>query len=140
MGRYKIKTQPLSITGSWLRASELKKKFFVYTQQDVIPCPGLMVQPCLNPSLTINNHVPHNCAVRVARDSRSVLPFPSSPLLRRIIHLQKLSKLTDKQMDKVRGIFHLKLKPFHFQIKRYYLYDTNYPMDNPSQTCDPSLV
>ena len=43
-------------------------------------------------------------------------------------------------MDKVTGIVHLKLKPFHFQIKRYYLYDANYPMDNPSQTYNPSLV
>ena len=43
-------------------------------------------------------------------------------------------------MDKVRRIVHPKLKPFHFQIKRYYLYDANYPMDNPSQTYNPSVV
>ena len=43
-------------------------------------------------------------------------------------------------MDKVRRIVHPKLKPFHFQIKTYYLYDANYPMDNPSQTYNPSLV
>ena len=43
-------------------------------------------------------------------------------------------------MDKVRRIVHPKLKPFHFQIKRYYLYDANYPMDNPPQTYSPSVV
>ena len=43
-------------------------------------------------------------------------------------------------MDKVRQIVHPKLKPFHFQVKRYYLYDANYPMDNPPQTYNPSLV
>ena len=53
---------------------------------------------------------------------------------RRIIHVQNLSKLTEKQMDKVRRIVHLKLRPFHFQIKTYYL------SDNPSQTDNPSLV
>ena len=37
-------------------------------------------------------------------------------------------------MDKVRRIVHPKLKPFHFQIKRYYLCDANYPMDTPPQT------
>ena len=30
-------------------------------------------------------------------------------------------------MDKVRRIVHPKLKPFHFQIKTYYLSDANYP-------------
>ena len=53
---------------------------------------------------------------------------------RRIIQVQNLSKLTEKQMDKVRRIVHLKLRPFHFQIKTYYL------SDNPSQTDNPSLV
>ena len=96
-----------------------------------------MVQPCLNP---INNHVTYKCAVRVERGSRSIHPLPLLPELRRIIHLQNLSQVTDKQMDKVRRIVHPKLKPFHFQIKRYYLYDANYPMDNPSQTYNPSLV
>ena len=33
--------------------------------------------------------------------------------LRRIIHLQNPSKLTDDQMDKVRRIVQQKLKPFH---------------------------
>ena len=124
MSRCKIQAQRLSIAGSRLRASELRQRFFVHTQQDVILCPGLMVQPCLHTSLPINNHVTYNCAAGVARDSRSVLPFPSSPLLRRIIHLQNLSKLTDKHMDKVRRTVHAKLKPFNFQIiilQTYYL-------------------
>ena len=59
---------------------------------------------------------------------------------RRIIHLQNPSKLTDKQMDKVRGIVHPKLEPCHFQIMTYYLSDVNYLTDNPSQTNNPSLV
>ena len=124
MSRCKIQAQHLSIADSWLRASELKQRFFVHTQQDVIPCPGLMVQPCLNTSLAINNHVTYNCLTRVARGSRSIIPLPPSPVLRQIIHLQNLSKLTDKQMDKVRRTVHPKLKPFNFQIiiqKTYYL-------------------
>ena len=124
MSRCKIQAQRLSIAGSRLRASELKQRFFVHTQQDIILCPGLMVQPCLNLRLPINNHVPHNCAAGVARGSRSILPLPPSPVLRRIIHLQNLSKLTDKHMDKVRRIVHPKLKPFNFQLliqKTYYL-------------------
>ena len=52
--------------------------------------------------------------------------------LRRIIHLQNPSKLTEKQMDKVRRIVHPKLRPFHVQIKTYYLSDANYPTDNLS--------
>ena len=52
--------------------------------------------------------------------------------LRRIIHLQNPSKLTEKQMDEVRRIVHPKLRPFHFQIKTYYLSDVNYTTDNPS--------
>ena len=63
------------------------KIFFVQTQQDVIPCPGRMVHLCLNTSLTINNHMSYNCAAGVARGSRSILPLPPSPVLRRIIHL-----------------------------------------------------
>ena len=59
---------------------------------------------------------------------------------RRIIHLQSRSKLTEKQMDKVRRIIHPKFRPFHFQIKTYYLSAANYPTDNPSQTDNPSLV
>ena len=37
-----------------------------------------MVQPCLDPSLPINNHVTSNCTAREARGSRSTLhpPFP----------------------------------------------------------------
>ena len=64
-GRCKIQAQGVSIAGSWLRASELKRRFFVHTQQGVIPCPGLMVQLCLNTSLPINNHVSYNCAAVV---------------------------------------------------------------------------
>ena len=73
MGRCKIQAQRLNIAGSWLRASGLKRRFFVHTKEHVIPCPGLMVQQCLNP---INNHMTYNCAVRVARGSRSILPLP----------------------------------------------------------------
>ena len=72
----KIKAQRLSIVGSRMRASELKQRFFVHTQQDVILCPGLMVQPCLNTSLPINNHVTYNCTAGVARGSRCILPLP----------------------------------------------------------------
>ena len=124
MSRCKIQAQRLSIAGSRLRASELKQRFFVHTQQDVILCPGLMVQPCLNTSPPINNHATYNCAAGVARGSRSILPLPPSPVLRRIIDLQNLSKLRDKQMDEVRRTVHPKLKPFNFQIiiqKTYYL-------------------
>ena len=99
-----------------------------------------MAQPCSNPSLPINNHVPGNWVVRVASGSRSILPLPLLPVLRWIIHLQNRSKLTDKQLDKVRRIVHPKLKPSHFQIKTYYLFDAYYPMDNPSQTYSPSVV
>ena len=124
MSRCKIQAQRLSIAGSRMRASELKQRFFVHTQQDVILCPGLMVQPRLNTSLPIKNHVTHNCAAGGARGSRSILPSPSSPVLRRIIHVQNRSKLTDKHMDKVRWVVDQKLKPFNFQLliqKTYYL-------------------
>ena len=59
------------------------------------------------------------------------------------------SKLTDKHMDKDRRIVHPKLKPFNSQLliqktcylkNTYYLYDENYPLDNPPQTYNPSLV
>ena len=59
-------------------------------------------------------------------------------ILKFFINLYKLewqwpfSKLTDEQMDKVRRIVHQKLKPFHFQMKSYYLYGANYPTDDPS--------
>ena len=111
MSRCKIQAQRLSIAGSRLRASELKQRFFVHTQQDVILCPRLMVQSCLHTSLPINNHVTYNCAAQqllaagVALGSSSILPLPSSPLLRRIIHLQNLSKLRDKQITKSGGLF-----------------------------------
>ena len=42
------------------------------------------------------------------------------------------SKLTEKPMDKVRRIVHPKLRPFHFQIKTYYLSDANYPTEGSS--------
>ena len=80
MSRCKIQAQRLSIAGSWLRASELKQTFFVHSQQDVIPCPGLMIQPCLNQRLPINNHVTYNCAVGEVRGSRSILPLRPSPI------------------------------------------------------------
>ena len=41
-------------------------------------------------------------------------------------------KIDGKQMNKVRRIVHPKLRPFHFQIKTYYLSDANYPTDNRS--------
>ena len=44
----------------------------------------------------------------------------------------KSVKIDGKLMDKVRRIVHPKLRPFHFQIKTYYLWDANYPTDNPS--------
>ena len=72
MSRCKIQAQRLSIAGSRMRASELKQRFFVHTQQDVILCPGLMVQPFLNTSLPIKNHVTYNCAAGGARGSRSI--------------------------------------------------------------------
>ena len=50
------------------------------------------------------------------------------------------SNCPSKLVDKVRRIVHSKLKPFHFQIKTYYLSDANYQTDNPSHTNDPSLV
>ena len=46
------------------------------------------------------------------------------------------SKLTGK----VRRIVHSKLKLFQFQIKKYYLSDTNHQTDNPSHTSNTSLV
>ena len=36
-----------------------------------------------------------------------------------------------KQMAKVRRIVHPNQRPFHFQIKMYYLSEANYPTDNP---------
>ena len=42
------------------------------------------------------------------------------------------SNCPPKLADKVRQIVHSKLKPFHFQIKTYYLSDANYQTDNPS--------
>jgi len=56
------------------------------------------------------------------------------------VSVQNLSKLTDKQMHKVKRIAYPKLKLFHFQIETYYLSDTNYPTDKQSQTDNPSLA
>ena len=61
----------------------------------------------------------------VHRLSQTDNPYPNCP-----------SKLTDK----VRWIVHSKLKPFHFQIKTYYLSDANHQTDNLSHTNNPSLV
>ena len=116
MSRCKIQAKRLSIATSRLRASELKQRFFLLTQQDVILCPGLMVQLFLNTSLPINNHVTYNCAAGGARGSRSIHPLSPSPVLRRTIHLQNRSKLTDNYMNKVRLIVHPKSKPFNFQL------------------------
>ena len=52
----------------------------------------------------------------------------------------KSVKTDGKQMDKVRRIIHEIFRPFHFQIKTYYLSGANYPTDNPSQTDNPSLM
>ena len=54
--------------------------------------------------------------------------------------LQNPSKLKEKQIDKVRWIVHLKLRPFHFQIKTHHPSEANHSTDNPSQTDNPSLV
>ena len=56
------------------------------------------------------------------------------------LSLQNPSKLKEKQMDKVRRIVHLKLRPLHFQIKTHYPSDANYPTEFASQTNNPSLV
>ena len=49
--------------------------------------------------------------------------------------------LKSEQINKVRQIVHPKLRPFHFQLKTYYLSDANCPTDNPSQAKNnPSLV
>ena len=83
----------------------------------------------------------------------TVAPPPQTPLLtifsegrgrlytgylERILHLQTVRQ----NWWIVRRIVHLKLKPFHFQIKTYYLpaSDANYQTDNLSHTNDPSLV
>ena len=50
------------------------------------------------------------------------------------------SNCPSKLTDKVRRMIHSKLKPFHFQIKTYYLSDANYETDNPSLMNNPSLV
>lgn len=42
-----------------------------------------------------------------------------------------MEKQMEKQMDEVRRIVLPKFKPFHFQIKTYYLSDANYPTHNP---------
>ena len=50
------------------------------------------------------------------------------------------SNCPSKLAGKVRRMVHSKLKPFHFQIKTYYLSDANYQTDNPSVMNNPSLV
>ena len=50
------------------------------------------------------------------------------------------SNCPSKLADKVMRIVHSKLKPFHFQIKTYYLSDANYQTHNPFHTNDPCLV
>ena len=50
------------------------------------------------------------------------------------------SNCPSKLTDKVRWMIHSKLKPFHFQIKTYYLSDANYETDNSSLMNNPSLV
>ena len=50
------------------------------------------------------------------------------------------SNCPSKLTDKVRRMIHSRLKPFHFQIKTYYLSDANYETDNPSLMNNPSLV
>ena len=58
-------------------------------------------------------------------------------------YLQRIipsSNCPSKLKDKVRRIFHAKLKLFNFQIKMYYLSDANHQTDNPSHTNNPSLV
>ena len=68
--------------------------------------------------------------------SLSRMPFPFSMAvftLEMDDSSSKSDKIDGKQMDKVRRIVHLNVRPFHFQIKTYYLSDANYPTDNPSQ-------
>ena len=50
------------------------------------------------------------------------------------------SNCPSKLKDKVRRIVYAKLKLFHFQIKTYYLSDSNHQTDNQSHTNNPSLV
>ena len=75
-------------------------------------------------------------ALSVQTDDASIRPLSHLRRfirLRRIIHLQNPSKLTEKQLDKVRWIVHSKLKPFYiFKLRRINLSDTNYLADNPS--------
>ena len=44
----------------------------------------------------------------------------------------KSVKIDGKLMDVVRRVAHPKLRPFHYQIKTYFLFDANYATDNPS--------
>ena len=50
------------------------------------------------------------------------------------------SNCHSRLINNVKRIVHSKLKPFHFQIKTYYLSDANYQTDNPSHTNNRSLV
>ena len=55
-------------------------------------------------------------------------PLYGHLLLRTVNTSSKSVKTDGKHMDKVRRIVHAKLRPFHFQIKTYYLSDANNPI------------
>ena len=57
--------------------------------------------------------------------------------LERIIHLQTVRQNWRIKSDR---LFRSKLKPFHFQIKTYYLSGANYQTDNPSHMNDLFLL
>ena len=78
--------------------------------------------------------LPYNTPFQFCSEGRGQL---YTGYLEWIIHLQTVRQ---NWQDKVRRIVHSKLQPFHFQIKTYYLSDTNYQTDNPSHANDPSLV
>ena len=88
-----------------------KHKQFKSNHRYTLNFSGEILTPLQIMILTLNSHWPFSHKRRSIR-------------LRRIIHLQYPSKLTEKQMDKVRWIFHPKLRPFHFQIKTYQGYPT----------------
>ena len=82
----------------------------------------------------------------------TVAPSPQTTLLRFFLrgggglytgYLERLfpsGNCPSKLTGKVRRIVHSKLKLFQFQIKKYYLSDTNHQTDNPSHTSNTSLV
>ena len=85
------------------------------------------------------------CTVPPPLPSRQTAPFPIFSEGMGMVHRlsrtdNPVFKLSVQLTDKVRRIVHSKLKPFYFQIKTYYLSDTNYQTVNPSHTNDPSLV